>query len=123
MWSYQLAVVVDDAEQGVTHVVRGADLTGNTARQLWLQNRLGYTSPSYRHVPLILDELGEKLSKQHGAAPIDACNPVQALNGAARALGLNEQQAASASVQCALADWVEQWKSRNAEKRATFGKT
>jgi glutamyl-Q tRNA(Asp) synthetase len=70
VYAYQLAVVVDDAEQGVTHVVRGADLLGNTARQILLQQLLGVAAPSYQHVPIVRNETGEKLSKQTRAEPI-----------------------------------------------------
>lgn len=66
-FAYQLAVVVDDADQGVTHVVRGADLLDNTARQIYLQQRLGFATPVYAHIPLIVNAKGEKLSKQTGA--------------------------------------------------------
>jgi glutamyl-Q tRNA(Asp) synthetase len=64
LFSYQLAVVVDDALQGVTHVVRGADLLQSTTRQIYLQKSLGYTTPVYAHIPLVLNEQGQKLSKQ-----------------------------------------------------------
>jgi glutamyl-Q tRNA(Asp) synthetase len=69
-FAYQLAVVVDDAEQGITHVVRGADLLDSTARQIHLQRLLGYATPSYLHVPAAIDAAGEKLSKQTGARAI-----------------------------------------------------
>lgn len=69
-YAYQLAVVVDDALQGVTHVVRGADLLSNTARQVVLQQALEYGTPSYLHVPLVVNNRGEKLSKQTKAAPL-----------------------------------------------------
>lgn len=62
-WAYQLAVVVDDAAQGVTHVVRGADLFGSTARQIALQRALGHPAPQYSHVPLLTNVHGVKLSK------------------------------------------------------------
>jgi glutamyl-Q tRNA(Asp) synthetase len=68
--TYQLAVVVDDAAQGVTDVVRGADLIDSTARQIHLQRLLGYPTPRYLHVPAALNSAGEKLSKQTGAAPL-----------------------------------------------------
>jgi glutamyl-Q tRNA(Asp) synthetase len=70
LFAYQLAVVVDDAEQGVTQVVRGADLLSSTARQIALQRALGLPSPSYAHLPLVLNEEGEKLSKRDGALPL-----------------------------------------------------
>jgi glutamyl-Q tRNA(Asp) synthetase len=69
-FAYQLAVVVDDAEQGVTDVVRGADLLDSTARQIHLQRLLGYSAPRYFHVPVAVNENGEKLSKQTGAGPV-----------------------------------------------------
>ena len=69
-FAYQLAVVVDDADQGVTDVVRGADLLDSTPRQLYLQRLLGYSSPRYLHVPASLNAAGEKLSKQTGAEPV-----------------------------------------------------
>ena len=72
LFAYQLAVVVDDAEQGVTDVVRGADLLDSTPRQIYLQQLLGMRTPRYLHVPVALDAAGEKLSKQTGAAPLDA---------------------------------------------------
>jgi glutamyl-Q tRNA(Asp) synthetase len=70
LFAYQLAVVVDDSLQGVTHVVRGADLLPSTPRQIWLQRRLGYATPSYLHHPVALDARGRKLSKQTGAKPL-----------------------------------------------------
>lgn len=90
LWAYQLAVVVDDAWQGVTDVVRGADLGGSTGRQVYLQRLLGLPTPRYLHVPVLLDARGEKLSKQTGAAPVDAGDGVAPLNAALRFLGLGE---------------------------------
>lgn len=78
-FAYQLAVVVDDAEQGVNQVVRGADLLLSTPRQIFLQHLLGYPQPGYAHVPLVLDEQRRKLSKQDGACPIDPRDPLPAL--------------------------------------------
>jgi glutamyl-Q tRNA(Asp) synthetase len=91
LFTYQLAVVVDDAEQGITHVVRGQDLLSNTARQMHLQMVLGYPTPSYLHLPLVLDAQGEKLSKQTLATAIHTDNDQQALDAlrkAASHLGL-----------------------------------
>lgn len=68
LFAYQLAVVVDDAAQGVTDVVRGADLLDSTARQIYLQRRLGYATPRYLHTPVATNSAGEKLSKQTRAA-------------------------------------------------------
>jgi glutamyl-Q tRNA(Asp) synthetase len=69
-FAYQLAVVVDDAAQGITNIVRGADLLNSTTRQIYLQQLLGYTQPHYMHIPIVTNELGQKLSKQTLAAPI-----------------------------------------------------
>jgi len=88
-WAYQLAVVVDDAEQGVTDIVRGADLLDSTARQIYLQGLLGYPTPRYLHVPLLMNETGEKFSKQNGAQALDLSQPLQALQQAAAFLGLD----------------------------------
>ena len=70
LFAYQLAVVVDDAAQGVTHIVRGADLLDSTPRQIYLQQLLGYATPHYVHVPVASNLAGEKLSKQTLAKPI-----------------------------------------------------
>ncbi len=89
LWAYQLAVVVDDAAQGVTDVVRGEALADNTPRQILLQRALGLPTPRYLHTPLVLGANGEKLSKQNGAAPLDLANPLAALRSAAATLGLH----------------------------------
>jgi glutamyl-Q tRNA(Asp) synthetase len=109
LWAYQLAVVVDDAQQDITHVVRGQDLTDNTPRQLLLQRALGLPHPAYLHAPLVLGAYGEKLSKQNGAAPLDLNSPVAvlgALNAAAAALGLPTHPGPQAE---ARAHWVKAW--------------
>jgi glutamyl-Q tRNA(Asp) synthetase len=93
VFTYQLAVVVDDAAQEITDIVRGADLLNNTARQIHLQKVLGYTSPNYLHLPLVLDEHGEKLSKQTLASAIHtdtAQQALQELRKAAEHLGLRD---------------------------------
>jgi glutamyl-Q tRNA(Asp) synthetase len=87
-WAYQLAVVVDDAWQRVSHVVRGEDLADNTARQMLLQRALSLPTPSYMHLPLVRGADGHKLSKQNGALPLDLSDPMAALRGAARVLQL-----------------------------------
>ena len=91
LFTYQLAVVVDDAEQSITHIVRGKDLLSNTARQIYLQSLLGYAKPEYLHLPLVLDERGEKLSKQTLATQIntqDEKHALMELRKAAKHLGL-----------------------------------
>jgi glutamyl-Q tRNA(Asp) synthetase len=86
-YAYQLAVVVDDAAQGITDIVRGADLLDSTTRQIYLQQLLGYPTPRYAHLPVAVNVLGEKLSKQTLAAPIDDTHPVAILNAALSFLG------------------------------------
>jgi glutamyl-Q tRNA(Asp) synthetase len=115
-FTYQLAVVVDDAAQGISDVVRGEDLTDNTARQIWLQRALYLPTPRYLHVPLVLGANGEKLSKQNGAAAIDVRHPLATLTAAAMTLGLRSTAPVSAEIgsQSAVADalaaWVEEWR-------------
>lgn len=87
-WAYQLAVVVDDAEAGITHVVRGADLLDSTARQIYLQQCLGVATPAYLHVPLVINADGEKLSKQTGATALNLDDPFATISDAARYLGI-----------------------------------
>ena len=89
-FAYQLAVVVDDAEQGITDVVRGADLLDSTARQIYLQRVLGYSTPRYLHVPVAANAAGEKLSKQTGAPPIELTNAKDQLRRALAFLGQPE---------------------------------
>jgi glutamyl-Q tRNA(Asp) synthetase len=86
-WAYQLAAVVDDMDDRVTHVVRGADLLDSTARQIHLQRLLGARTPRYAHVPVVLNAEGEKLSKQTGARPIDLSDPAREIARARRFLG------------------------------------
>jgi glutamyl-Q tRNA(Asp) synthetase len=107
LWAYQLAVVVDDGAQGITHVVRGEDLADNTARQILLQRALGLPTPLYLHTPLVLGPNGEKLSKQNGAAPLPTDDPLATLNQAALVLGLEPQHG---SVVDALAAWSARWR-------------
>jgi len=110
LWAYQLAVVVDDAAQGITHVVRGEDLADNTARQIVLQQALGLPTPQYLHTPLVLGTNGEKLSKQNGAQALDLRDPLAALAAAAQALGLSA--APNGSIHQALQQWQQDWASR-----------
>jgi glutamyl-Q tRNA(Asp) synthetase len=87
LWAYQLAVVVDDAAQGITDVVRGADLLDSTPRQILLQRALALPTPRYLHLPLVTDERGRKLSKSEGAFAVDATDPLPALEAAWARLG------------------------------------
>lgn len=109
LWAYQLAVVVDDAEQGITHIVRGADLLDSTPRQIWLQQQLGYPTPSYMHVPVVCNEQGEKLSKQTGAAALNLQNPLSELQRALQFLGLPCEGNEIAQV---LASAIRHWQVR-----------
>ena len=86
-FAYQLAVVVDDADQGITHIVRGSDLLDSTARQIYLQQLLDFPALKYAHLPIAVDQYGYKLSKQTGAEPINADHPGLALWSALRFLG------------------------------------
>ena len=113
LWAYQLAVVVDDAAQGVTHIVRGEDLADNTPRQIHLQRLLGLPLPSYLHTPLVLAPDGQKLSKQTGAAALPIADAAATLRTAALALGLPACADATDTVPDvlgrALAAWRERW--------------
>lgn len=88
LFAYQLAVVVDDAEQGVTQVVRGGDLLPSTARQIALQRALGYPTPSYAHLPLVVDASGAKLGKRDGALPLPSLDEARIASTLALALEL-----------------------------------
>ena len=100
-FAYQLAVVVDDADQGVTDIVRGADLLDSTARQIYLQRLLGLAQPRYLHVPVAVNHAGEKLSKQTGALPVDTTQRDEAIREALRLLG----QPPTADLDEAVATW------------------
>jgi len=110
LWAYQLAVVVDDAAQGITHVVRGEDLADNTPRQILLQRALGLPTPRYLHTPLVRAADGEKLSKQNGAQALDLTDPAATLRQAATRLGLAPEPDAR-GVPELLARWVPAWRA------------
>ena len=111
LWAYQLAVVVDDAEQGVSDVVRGEDLTDNTARQIHLQRLLGLPQPRHLHTPLVLGTDGHKLSKQNQAQALDTRDPLAALTAAARALDLPAIEATTTPdwLGAATKAWADRW--------------
>ena len=112
LWAYQLAVVVDDAAEGITDVVRGADLLDSTPRQRLLQEALGLPHPRTLHVPLVLDEAGQKLSKSTGAECIDLHRPQPALARAAAHLGLALEPATTIEDfwERATRAWASRWK-------------
>jgi glutamyl-Q tRNA(Asp) synthetase len=107
LFAYQLAVVVDDAEQGITDVVRGADLLASTPRQVLLQRSLSVPTPRYLHFPVAVDLHGEKLSKRHGAPPLEAATAPEAIT---RALAFLGQRAVSGgSARDLLAAAAQAW--------------
>jgi glutamyl-Q tRNA(Asp) synthetase len=113
IFAYQLAVVVDDAHQGITHIVRGEDLADNTPRQIHLQRLMGLPEPVYLHTPLVMGIDGHKLSKQNGAIALDVSDPVSALQKAAAALQLPRIEALSVSewLSAATRAWATRWLS------------
>ncbi len=106
LFAYQLAVVADDAEQGVNQVVRGSDLLDSTPRQIYLQRLLGLPTPSYVHLPLALDARGNKLSKQTGAPPLDERRPGPALWAALHFLGQQPPPDLMRESPAVLLDWA-----------------
>lgn len=109
-FAYQLAVVVDDADQGITHVVRGADLLNSTSRQLLLQYSLKLVSPVYAHIPVVTNENGEKLSKQTQAEALQIDDAPQMLVRAFRYLGLQPPEELNTSPLSAIWRWgIEHW--------------
>lgn len=110
--AYQLAVVVDDAWQAVTHIVRGADLLYSTPRQCYLQKQLGLPRPHYAHLPLVLDSEGRKLSKQFAAVAVEKNNPLPALYRALAFLGQKQPEERDLSLESfwkwAIAHWCRE---------------
>lgn len=111
VYAYQLAVVVDDADEGVTDIVRGADLLGSTPRQVYLQGLLDLPQPRYAHLPVVVNAAGEKLSKQSFAAPLDAARPLPAIVAALNFLGQHPPRAFARATIRELWDWaLKNWK-------------
>ncbi len=108
LFAYQLAVVVDDHEQGITDVVRGADLLASTPRQLHLQRLLGYATPAYLHLPVAVNDAGQKLSKQTRAAPLQAGEAGPALVAALRFLGQKPEAALAHAKGAEVLAWAEE---------------
>ena len=104
LWAYQLAVVVDDGAQGMTDIVRGADLLDSTPRQILLQRALGLPTPRYLHLPLMVDASGHKLAKSSAAPAVEVQHPLQALQAAWQALG---QTVGSPPMQLDVASWLQ----------------
>jgi glutamyl-Q tRNA(Asp) synthetase len=114
LFAYQLAVVVDDALQGITEVVRGADLLDSTPRQIYLQQQLGYTRPGYLHLPLVTDEAGQKLGKSTGGAVLDRTQPVKSLYAALRHLGQQPPAELETGELSSAWQWaIEHWNINN----------
>lgn len=111
-WAYQLAVVVDDADADITHIVRGADLMDSTARQIYLQRCLSVPTPAYLHVPVVTNSEGEKLSKQTGATALDTSRPLDALHAAARHLKLEMNGQTHRSLESFYNAAIKAWASR-----------
>lgn len=110
LYAYQLAVVADDAEQGITEVVRGADLVDSTARQIMLQRLLGHATPAYMHLPVAVDAAGEKLSKQTRAARVEAMHAGRNLLAVLRFLGQDPPGALADESPAAILAWsVRHW--------------
>lgn len=125
LWAYALAVVVDDADQKVTHVVRGHDLLESTHDQIALHQALGYSPPQYQHIALVYNEKGQKLSKQQGAQAIDTQSPEKAwqvLCCAAQHLGLfiekdkNKVPVDKEEWRSRLINWTLQWSAMKKER-------
>lgn len=121
LYAYQLAVVVDDAMQGITHVVRGADLLDSTPRQIHLQRLLGLPTPHYAHLPVAVNDAGEKLSKQTLATPLDLVQPTLALWQALNLLGQNPPDELASDDLKALWHWaLKTWRLTSVPKEKSI---
>ena len=119
LFAYQLAVVADDATQEITHIVRGYDLLSSTPRQIYLQQLLDLPTPSYAHIPIIVNALGQKLSKQHYAEPIDLENAPSLLVFALQFLGMTPPSSLIGAAPASLMAWgTEHWDIQRVPKLA-----
>lgn len=119
--AYQLAVVVDDAYQEITHVVRGADLLESTPRQIYLQQKLGFPTPAYCHVPILQNSMGQKLSKQHFASPIKSADAAELTHRCLTVLGQEPPESIRKEQPDRQLDWaVEHWRIQAVPKLATI---
>lgn len=110
LFAYQLAVIVDDAFQGITHIVRGSDLLDSTPRQIYLQHLLGLHVPQYLHLPVAVNESGEKLSKQTLAAPVDETHSASTLLRVLNFLKQQPPQELVASKAGTILEWaIQNW--------------
>lgn len=121
LFAYQLAVVVDDAFQNITDIVRGSDLLPSTPRQIYLQRCLSYAEVRYAHIPVAVNELGQKLSKQHFAQAVDASKPVHQIVAALRFLGQKPDPALKrATLDDALGWAIQHWDIQAVPKLANI---
>jgi glutamyl-Q tRNA(Asp) synthetase len=121
LFAYQMAVVVDDAAQKITHVVRGADLLSSTPRQIYLQRLLNFSTPTYLHLPVAVNQLGEKLSKQTRAKPVNTGNTAATLRDVLHFLNQHAASSAQRTVEQILAQAIANWRPENipSEKQLT----
>ncbi len=118
LFAYQLAVVVDDADAGITHVVRGADLLASTPRQIFLQECLGLPTPAYAHLPVVVNAAGEKLSKQTRAVALDVSRPGPALLAALEFLGQQPPRELVGAGPQLILDWAgRNWRLERVPRR------
>jgi len=121
LFAYQLAVVVDDAFQQVTDIVRGIDLLDSTPRQIYLQQQLAYDLPRYAHIPVAVNDLGQKLSKQHFAKALDLKNPAEQIHKGLQFLGQNPDSSLRRASPEQVIEWaIEHWDIQTVPKLANI---
>ena len=120
LFAYHLACVVDDHLQGITHIVRGRDLLDSTPRQIYLQQILNFSTPSYCHLPIVVNQEGFKLSKQAQATNIDLLPTNETLSFILSALGLTPPQSVQDSVPLMLQWGIDHWSSHELTDKLTI---